>query len=846
MKRIISLIIIFSFLAVNTVVFAVANTNEVMNSYEKEAVTLIDLGIITDYEINEYDPFAFIPNKEFLDMLRNLTNREDVVDYQGYAEQLTGTSDMYAFQPYLYPTADFATQCVLGALGYNKLNALEGYRAQNGYIAQANNLGLLKGVKYSNEQSLRRCEAVKIIYNMLEAPVFEMDSATGDSITYAQSDVTALYYFKKTSRVTGIVSAAGYTAMYGESSLPEDQIMIGNTTYRCNKDFSDYVGVYCDVYVQTEDDAVMSVSPGKGCEKATLNAEDIDSYDASLRKLTYYKNDRTKSITLEKTVAVIKNGLGLKGFNNKTFEISSGELLLYDNDSNGKYDVVIIRSAEYFVVDVVSNTTKTIYNKITYDSLFKSLVLDKTEKRRKISIYKEGRKADFSEIKPEDILEVYCNPDAQNQVIKVMIAGSKVSGTVDKISEKASGTEVVISGKNYRVSRSYQKAYDSNDKMAPLLSVNGDYEFYLNGKDEIIAADQDNLRDATVAYFYGVDKKEGLKEEYKVLVFTEDGEWKTYFLANRVTIGGQRKKPKDVLGQIESLDGSLIKYRLNEEEKVAEIVQAVDFSVADDDDFTTLAFDDRYYRGGKISSLDNTYYFDPSAVVFSVPEDGDREKFQILGKSYFVEYTSYNLALYDINEYNIAKYFVITATDSLTTSRLSNGAVMIVEESYETVSSDGEIMTRISGPSGLLTKYSISIDPDAIEKKSINGSVSYTLERTQVKQGDVIRFITNEKGNISCYEILARKDQQTDYLPTSLFAKASYIKGSVLKSDQDIYAVKLDVGGTIKPVVGNETTKVYIVQGGIVSGSMADVEPGDFALVIYPNGFANTIVLYKN
>lgn len=43
-----------------------AKSGETLPTYSTQAEILINLGIINDYTIEQYDPYSYIPNREFL------------------------------------------------------------------------------------------------------------------------------------------------------------------------------------------------------------------------------------------------------------------------------------------------------------------------------------------------------------------------------------------------------------------------------------------------------------------------------------------------------------------------------------------------------------------------------------------------------------------------------------------------------------------------------------------------------------------------------------------------------------------------------------------------------------
>jgi len=73
----------------------------------------------------------------------------------------------------------------------------------------------------------------------------------------------------------------------------------------------------------------------------------------------------------------------------------------------------------------------------------------------------------------------------------------------------------------------------------------------------------------------------------------------------------------------------------------------------------------------------------------------------------------------------------------------------------------------------------------------------------------------------------------------------------VEKKDPSIYAIMLDVNNQLKPVIGGQSTIIYIVektQAGcrVNRGTFMDIEPEDYVFIQYVSGYVSTVVIYKD
>ena len=74
---------------------------------------------------------------------------------------------------------------------------------------------------------------------------------------------------------------------------------------------------------------------------------------------------------------MISNGRGLESYKKSDIEIPNGKIYLYDNDRNGKYDLVRIESAKLFLVDSVNASSRIVYNKLSNDNDALSITADR-------------------------------------------------------------------------------------------------------------------------------------------------------------------------------------------------------------------------------------------------------------------------------------------------------------------------------------------------------------------------------------------------------------------------------------------------------------------------------------
>lgn len=861
-----------------------AKTDEILPTYDTQAEILINLGIINDYDIEAYDPYSYIPNREFLSMLNSFGGGSAIHDYDSYARQLGAIEGSEKLQDFMYPTTDFAMAAALGALGYNKLGTVPKTGKRTWALQQGRKLGLTSGLPTEENMSLRRSEAVNLVYNMLDAQVLDLGTMTMDgdgyvTSTFKKSEDEALYFYKKIYRTDGVVDGTEFVEMYGESGIGKDCISIGGKVYSLNEnvDFDKYVGVMCDVYIKEDTNKVLSVTASSNTKSTEIASEDIESYDPSSRIITYTENNgaKTRKIELEKTAAVISNGRGLESYGKSDIEIPNGRIVLYDNDRNGKYDLVRIESAKLFLVDSVNASSRIIYNKLTYDSDALNITADERDQNNKIKITKNGESAALSNINENDVLEVYYNPKAGKRVINIVATSNDFNGTVTYV--QGDMKKAAVDGAEYEISDSYKDGTDKSEKYTPMLKAGQAYVFYSDSKKRIIAAEADKYDGMKAGYLYKISKTEdGFDNKYGIRIFTDKEKWENYELAEKIKLNGTSRKTDNCFYEIEANKNNIILIRTNSEGKVNEVRTATDKYVIgetsdnfnknerDDNTDSTLVFRNvaNYFEG--ITSKNIMCYIGTGTKMFAAPaaNSGGENDFGLTTVNSLKNDGSYSsVKAYGIDKFGIADYVVIELDDNMRKDKVRNGTTMLVSEAYETANENGEIVQAIVGPYEILSRYTVIFDSEAKEYDKAGNTVT---AKTLIEPGDLVRFSRNEKGAVNAYTILCKAsyaDKGEGYYPYEEDRRmhgvsAAIMYGTMYASDTQKGAFMLDVRKSpteaqdLKAAVTKSTTKVFICERNGRStttrmGSLKDLTKGDFVYAQAEWAVVHTIVVYK-
>lgn len=888
MKRILGLILAFA-IVVSTSALCVPSTvasAEEISTYETEAEILANLGMTDYFDMDTYDPYSYITNREFLSMLNYVVSETPITDYETYAKQIGAIGENESLQKFLYPTYGFAARAILGVLGYGKFAPAEG--TEQWYMTQARRIGVLTG-SYLEDMSIRRGEACAIIVKLFDAPILDFASVELDkdgyvaASSYKAYEEGALLHKRGIYSVNGLVDATQFTAMYGESDLRGASVSIDGKVYVYadkTADFDRYVGMNCDVYLSKED-KVMSVTPSTKVKSVSVDAEDFIRYvkGGSVKYIEYSPSSSDSKISravLENSAAVIVNGYGLKSYSEEDFDILSGTLTLYDNDSNGKYDLVVVESTRTVLIEEVNKTSKTIRNGLTYDSDVATVDIDTTDTDLKLIVERDGKEIDSSELISGEAVDVYLNPEAfgKARIVKIVAGGKIVTGKVTYMSSDKK--KIKIDSAEYDISERYIKANgtDSSQTYAPTLSNGKSYTFYISSKGEVIAAEKAKYDGMTGAYLKEtIVTNTGFENEYRIKVFEENGEWGRYQLAEKIKFNGTMTDTDKCFDKIEAQKNAIILIKTNDEDIVSEVMTVTEtFELAKESEGLNISEVDSTDSKAKYQNVSNYFegqtskklvgYFTAKTKMFAVPtgDSVNEDDFSLMTASNLTTNGTYPVTAYGVDACGVADFMVIETDASVMTDKLKQGTVMLIQSVSQKLNSEGDLVTCISGPYDFLSSYTVVFAYDAVE---YDRDMNKLASRGEIKSGDLIRFTMNNSGEINNYVIVNRYADalaKSGYFPTTatngLYTSKGYMSGTVKISKPDVNAFVIDCkesaesSESLKSGICSSSVKVFICETGgrepvINKGSLSDISKGDYIFVIAEWALINTVVVYK-
>ena len=664
-----------------------------------------------------------------------------------YAKSIIDGTGQNLFSPDAEITSTQACAVLVRILGYDFVDNID-------YRAKAGNIGLLKGVKFNDDDTLSYDAAKRMIYNALETEAIEYSYDANGLNADLKSNTTYLESYFDVHKVSGIVNDNGMTSLYGATKVGKDYIVIGEDIYKNESGF-DYLG--CEVeawYVAGYfENTIKYMSPKYENSVVEFNAKNINDFaDGSYKVETgtnkekiYRISDTYKIIYNEKLYEdeYDKNKL-------KTILVPEiGTVKLADNNNDSKYDVIIVKSYDTFVVSGTIESTKTIIDKI--DSSH-TVSLNNVED---IDIKSaNGAKRDFVNILNGEVVSVAVSND--RAYAEVIISEKKVNSENIIVGDDY----VSIDGTEYDMTKSYI-AYINNLSVSRLNNAEFYLDFECNVAYHILNGDK-----GTIAYLVDVYRKES-GDGVILKVVTENNELLKLDVAEKVSVDGTTLKGENQFEVISSKEygkGYLISYRQNDNSEITNIDFPYYQNVPAMEDVESFHIIDGCKQTSmklKSSKLGNYFALESDAKVWIVPADEGAKEITVVSPSSSAAgaYSpTLTVTAYSFDEYSFNAPYVVVSNkkaagiDLNFESFASNQKPTIVKEIYSAYKNDEVVNCLVLADGGQYREVYTSYSEAPVCAKS----------GKNVRVGDMIRYGTDKAGLIPHGQIVVMYSPEDD------------------------------------------------------------------------------------
>lgn len=629
-----------------------------------------------------------------------------------------GDGTFGADEPILF---EQAVKILMTALGYEiTAQSRGGYPL--GYIAAANEQGVLSGVRKAIGENLSGGEAAALIENALEAQMLiQVGFGTNESYE-SRRGITLMTEYLFVEKTEGIITDNGETSLTGESRTGRGKVILNGVEYDAGASqacsmLGQHVSAYVTykkgepeeiIYIKNEKNAVIKIKSSK------LKYDDSDFSETMVVYEDVY--GKTEKAKIDPAADFIYNGKADVDIKGDDLKITGGSLVMVDNDNDSVYEVVFVNSSRTITVHGVSIDNMTVYDKNGGEKL---VLQDKN-----VIIEKNGIPAEITELAEWDILTVYESKDKQE--ITVEASSEKITGIVESYSEE---TETLLVGGEY---------YNVNDtELIDLTAIGASYEFCLDSIGNIAAVKAEEQASFKVGFFVKAENTDGISNELQVKIFTAENTHEIYSCAQNVKIDGKPYADSEQAAKYlrQNAVGGLISYKVNVSGQIKEIDLPYSGTPASYQRPESLrieykASSELLYREAQ-NAFEGIINMDSDTVVFLIPEDlEDETGYDIETSSYFMNNTRYAPEAYCMGiEDGRADFMVYTPKDKYT----DKNTAILVSKITQAADSEGGITECLYGCSDSGEVMILAKDGELFTSAGI-------------KRGDIVRCLTNKHG----------------------------------------------------------------------------------------------------
>lgn len=747
----------------------------------------------------------------------------------GLAEGSTGAM----FRPDDPVTRDMAAKLLVTVLGYKTLAELRG-GYPSGYQILANQLKLFAGCGSAAE--ITGSAAATMIENALDAPVFQVKTVGGTSVTLdSDAQDTLLKERFHIYKVEGVLDGTERTTLLtGSSSLRQGYVTIDGESYAAGETkAADWFGYCVTAYYREEqgEECTLVYAAPKRNKNETIELDIADISAVTAKKLTYADEaGKLQTADISLLASVIYNGKQT-AFSSALFEGESGRLTMIDNDRDGAYDVLLLNVYRTIVVSGISAVTHTVNDYLGGENV----ELDAANSEYYLYMTNGGQVVSLEDLAQWDVLSYAESIGEGKQIKTVLVSKKRVTGIVDTLNE--SDKRATIEGKEYDIAAS----------MAEKLKVGDEGTFYIDAFGKIVASGSE--RD--VVYGFVKAGKEGNLGGYMLKIFTENNRWVELPLRSKLRLNGVTGRTAAEAYRLLTENGiltpQLVTYRVSAEREISELntAQGIEAGSAEEEAAIrdgifrkSMALGSVIYRNMSSSRSFEDYACVKDAKVFLIPPQpasAADDQFSAGGVGLLVHDQNYsNVNLYDMDELRCAKACTV---DKKTTNVSTSSPYMVVTDINEAVNDDDEPVYALRG--------------------LYNGSMSvvYTADKTIVesknlRKGDVIQFSINDDGEAEnlVQQFKAEDGFTQKGIKGSAYSDTTILRGQILKINAAEREMVIDYG-TRKGVFPITTrAKIYVydpVHNRATVGTAEDIAQGDYIFYTARYFDINTIVIFK-
>lgn len=728
-------------------------------------------------------------------------------------------------------TSDDAAAALVRMLGYDEwANNSGGY--PNGYKSTATEIGIFDGISAGDKFGEQIAIMVK---NALEIDIVEYDNSKYE----IKSGKNILNSVMRIDKYTGQIKAVGQTALSSDTAVNYDITRIGEKEFTAGEEqkaaLREALGMSVDAYYEENSSGDDEIVYFRARGKEDVIEINIDT-DTKIEqgRITYVdENGKERTKNLAAAPYIVYNNRPLSSIPSIG---TAGSIKLIGE--NSKYNIIIIKDYQTYVVQDISLQNKKIISK--YGGKF----LDLNDPEELAIHNADGKDMRLEDINPGNVLSVICSNDGE--YIDITVCTKSFYGRIDKVMNGEFGEYgLEISAYLYGVTEDmYEKLRFENSEK--LLSVTGDFSVDIFGR--IADFEYGASAKRMVGYMLRAWKSED-QETAQIRIFTTAGKFETLTLNRKLRVNGGSEAAPDSFVNMYN-DPQLVSYTLNSDGEIKKIYTAVD--LAEDSTETeeglyrinSTPVSNMIYRSYQ-KSFNSQVIVNDSLVSFIIPSnssDTDNEGYYMLERlNNYSSGTEYNnMTFYKFDPDSLKADVIVRLRDF--TGFINEETPVLVEDIATAVSKDNEIVDQLRAfnESGSITYMSRS---DATLKTVQNGT-----ETIEIGAGDIVRCAINPLNEVGKLELVYSYDEDKYYSKSNPLINDSnqsfrYGLGTAVKRDGSIIKVRYR-SGTVEYFDISNSKMLVVTEG---RGGKVTIENGDMSDIITEEngGTPSTLFIYS-
>ena len=458
-------------------------------------------------------------------------------------------------------TAEEASEMLIRIMGYDAL----GESNDKNYVSAK-----IRG-KYSGELTLLQC--LEILYNAMFEETIVINSLSDSGMTYSKGDIF-LREVMKLDYCDGILQTTGGRSIY-DNLEHYNEIVVGGNRYEADSDFpADWLGFKVRVFYSTADDDKAVALEALANKVLTVDMKAYEDYSDNI--LSYYNaSERLCKASIINKKDILYN-MGVVDDILKYIP-KYGNIRLIDNNTDGRYDVVMISGYESAVISRASNTDMIVQFK-------NHSAVNLSDYDRIEIVDKNGAKLEVSDLKENDSACIYTFED---EYIRLEVSSDSLVGKIDSTRIEDDDWEAFsVDGSEYFAYSDYASQgidFSAGQTVTLLIDVYG----------RIAGIVTDNDNEWQIGYIMSVNLN---REVLHFKILNQNGQIVKLEAEDKVWLDGVKKSVEELQTEINAIyedfanvgsNGSenvttrIMRYFLNADNKITKIDTPIQLALLD-------------------------------------------------------------------------------------------------------------------------------------------------------------------------------------------------------------------------------------------------------------------------